>query len=208
MNSGNNPCPNPNPIPKPFPWGSGWRALFLGCSLADRPKFENTTEVCSYFKSMEELHKEAGAVVKKATTEELKILIPDPMKGALLVDILRWAMNQADSDDSGQRVSWAKYRHYRHPLDHRAAVYFTTSTMGVPLEEDQEPVHMKMGEDVVDLIVRAPVPGHRSLIIELDSREQEEMEKTKIKTKAKAKATSLSNRLWGPRGKIRAYFVI
>lgn len=112
------------------------------------------------------------------------------------VDILRWAMNQADSGDAGQRVGWAKYRHYRRPHDHRAAVYLTTNTVVAPLEEDQEPMHIEVEEDALDLVVRVPMPRHQSLIIVLDSSEEEEMEKTKTK----AKATRSSNRLRGPQG--------
>ena len=66
---------NSNPIPNPFPWGIGWRAFFLGCSLGDRTKFENTMEVCSNFTSIEDMQKEADVVVKKATTKELRTLI-------------------------------------------------------------------------------------------------------------------------------------
>ena len=46
-------------------------------------------EVCSNFTSIEDMHKEAYAMVKKAMVEDLKTLIPNPMKGAMLVDILR-----------------------------------------------------------------------------------------------------------------------
>ena len=79
--------------PNPFPWGMGWRAFFLGCSLSDRTKFENTMEVCSNFSNIEEEQKKIDAVVKKATAKEFNTLIPDPAKGAMSVDILRWAMN-------------------------------------------------------------------------------------------------------------------
>ncbi|KAE8777240.1 Chitinase domain-containing protein 1 [Hordeum vulgare] len=143
-------------------------------------------EVCSNFSSMEELHKESDIVVKKATPEELKTLIPDPAKGAMSVAILRWVMNQADSSDARQRAKWAKYKQYRRPRNHRASVYFTTNTLVVSLEEDQEQVAMKVEED--------GVPGHRSLIIERDSAKEEGMDKTKTK----AKATRRSNRLRGP----------
>ena len=61
-----------NSNPNPFPWGIGWRAFFLGCSLGDRNKFENTMEVCSNFTSIEDMQKEADVVVKKATAKELK----------------------------------------------------------------------------------------------------------------------------------------
>ena len=90
-----------NPTPNPFPRGIGWMAFFLGCLLNDRTKFGNTMKVCSTFSSTEDMHKEVCIVVKKATTEEPKTMIPDLVKAAMLVDILRWAMNREDSGDAG-----------------------------------------------------------------------------------------------------------
>ena len=49
-------------------------------------------------------------MVKKAMAEELKELPPDPVKGAMSVDILHWAMDQAEFDDACQRDRWAKYK--------------------------------------------------------------------------------------------------
>ena len=49
----------------------------------------------SDFTSIEDMHKEADVVVKKATTKELKMLIPNPVKGAMSIDILRRAKNEA-----------------------------------------------------------------------------------------------------------------
>ena len=106
-----------NSNPNPFPWGIGWRAYFLGCSLGDRKKFEHTMEVCLNFSSIDDMHKEVVAVIKKATPDKLKALIPDLAKGAMSMDILRWAMNQADSSDTRQRARRAKYRQYKAPQD-------------------------------------------------------------------------------------------
>ena len=108
---------NSNFNPNPFPWGIGWRAFFLGCSLSDRKKFKYTMEVCSNFSNIDDMHKKAGVVMKKATPDELKTLIPDPAKGTISADILRWAINQADSGDTRQRARWAKYRLYKVPQD-------------------------------------------------------------------------------------------
>ena len=80
-------------------------------------------EVCSNFSSIDDMHKEADTVMKKATPDELKTLVPDPAKGAMSVDILRWAMNQADSGDARQRARWAKYSQYKAPQDQRATTY-------------------------------------------------------------------------------------
>ncbi|KAE8818227.1 Chitinase domain-containing protein 1 [Hordeum vulgare] len=161
MNSDNKLNLDPVPIPNSFPWGIGWRALFLGCSLDDHTKFDNTMELCSNFSNMEELHKESDAMMKKAMPEELKTLIPDPAKRDMSVDILRWAMNQVDSNDAGHRAKWAKYRQYWCPHDHCASVYFTTNIVVVPLEEDQEPVAMVVEEDGMRMIARAPMPGQK-----------------------------------------------
>src|SRR4051812_4972816 len=102
----------------------------------------------------------------KATKEELKTLIPDPAKGAMAVDIIRWAMNQAVSDDAKQRKKWCKYKTYWAPNDHSAAVYWETAIAppavigGEPKEEQEEAVHMP---------ARAPEPGRRTWQIDLDS---------------------------------------
>ena len=101
----------------PFPWGIGWRAFFLGCLLSDLRKFKNTMEVCWNLSSIDDMHKKADAVMKKATPDELKTLVPYPAKGAMSVDILRWAMNQADSDEARQWAKWAKYSQYKAPQD-------------------------------------------------------------------------------------------
>ena len=69
-------------------------------------------EVCSNFGSMPDMHNESNAVLMKPTKEELKTLIPDPAKGAMAVDIIRWAMNQTVSDDAKQRKKWSKYKNY------------------------------------------------------------------------------------------------
>ena len=53
----------------------------------------------------------------KATEEELKTLIPDPAKGIMSVGILRWAMDEVESDDPGQRAKWVKYRFVKVPHD-------------------------------------------------------------------------------------------
>ncbi|KAE8776072.1 hypothetical protein D1007_51353 [Hordeum vulgare] len=100
MNSNNKWNPNPNSFPKDI----GWRDLFLGCSLIDRTKFENTIKACSNFSNMEELHKELDTVMKKATPKEYN--------GGMSVDILHWAMNHTDFSKVGQRAKLAKYRQY------------------------------------------------------------------------------------------------
>ncbi|XBJ04305.1 hypothetical protein VPH35_023259 [Triticum aestivum] len=65
-------------------------------------------EVCSNFGSMPDMQNESNVVLMKATKEELETLIPDPTKGAMVVDIIRWAMNQVVSDDPKQRKKWCK----------------------------------------------------------------------------------------------------
>ena len=79
--------------PNPFSWGIGWRAFILGASQGDFTRFKNTMEVCSNFTSIQEMRQEGIDVVMRSTPEERKTMIPDPVKAAQSVDILRWAMD-------------------------------------------------------------------------------------------------------------------
>ena len=122
-------------------------------------------EMCSNFGSMPDMQKESDAVLMRATTQELKRLIPDPAKGAMAVDIICWAMNQAVSDDAKQRKRWSKYKKYLAPNYRHAVVYCETANVpptfisGEPKEEE-EPVQMP---------VRASEPGRHTWQIDLDS---------------------------------------
>ncbi|XBI16803.1 hypothetical protein VPH35_058994 [Triticum aestivum] len=133
-------------------------------------------EVCSNFSNIEDMHKEADVVVKKATMEELKMLIPDPVKGAM---------------------SWAKNREYRAPHDQHAAAYWNRTLVApevIGLEPEEE-------EEAVEMVVRASELSYRTLPIDLDSGEDDEMMvQPENKNKNKAKATRRSNRLKGHRG--------
>ena len=141
----------------PFPWGIGWRAFFLEWLASGRTKFENTMEVCSNFGSMREIQNESDAVLMRATSQELKTVIPDPAKGAMAVDIICWAMNQAVSGDAKQRKKWSKYKNCWASNDRRAAVYWKRAivppaVIGGEPKEEEEPVQMPM---------RAPERGRR-----------------------------------------------
>lgn len=96
------------------------------------------------------------------------MLIPDPMKGTMSVDILRWAMNQADSGDAAQRARWAKYKEYRAPQDQRAIAFWnrTVASEVIALEPKEE--------EAVAMVVRAPEPAHCSMPIDLDDGEDDE----------------------------------
>ena len=71
----------------------------------------------------------------KATEEELKTLIPDPAKGIMSVGILRWAMDEVESNDPGQRARWAKYKLAR-ATHERLDVTVAPTT--IVLEDDEE----------------------------------------------------------------------
>ena len=104
-------------------------------------------------------------MLMRATAQELKTLIPNPAKGAMAVDIIRWAMNQAVSNDAKRRKKWCKYRTYWAPNDRRAAVYWET-TIASPAVSGGEP---KEEEEPVQMPARAPEPGRRTWQIDLDS---------------------------------------
>ena len=82
----------------------------------------------SQFKSVDEMYKEVDVVLLKAIKTELKRLIPDPTKGAMLVDILWWVMDEVESVDLSQRARWAKYRSVR-ALDDQSAIVVMIATI-------------------------------------------------------------------------------
>ena len=148
-------------------------------------KFENTMEVCSNFGSMPDMQKESDAVLMRATAQELKTLIPDPAKGAMAVDIICWAMNQAVSDDAKQRKKWSKYKNYWAPNDRRAAVYWET-TIVPPAVISGEP---KEEEEPVQMPARAPKPGRRTWKIDLNSSDNDDDPPPRMAMDKKMKAS-------------------
>ena len=129
-------------------------------------------------------------MLMKATTEELKALIPDPAKGVMAVDIIRWAMNQAVSDDAKQRKKWCKYKNYWAPNDRRAAVYWEM-TIAPPAVIGGEP---KEEEEPVQMPARAPEPGRRTWQIDLDSAEDNDDPPARTAMKKKMKAIGSTSR--------------
>ena len=138
---------------------------------------------------MPDMQKESNAVLMKATAQELKTLIPYPAKGAMAVDIIRWAMSQVVSNDARQRTRWSKYKNYWAPNDRRAAVYWETTivpptVIGGEPKEEEEPVQMP---------VRAPEPGRRTWQIDLDFAEDDDDDppaRTAMKKKMKANSST------------------
>ncbi|XP_037405926.1 uncharacterized protein LOC119268410 [Triticum dicoccoides] len=147
-------------------------------------------EVCSNFGSMPDMQKESDAVLMRATAQELKTLIPNPAKGAMAVDIIRWAMSQVVSNDARQRKRWSKYKNYWAPNDRRAAVYWETTivppaVIGGEPKEEEEPVQMP---------VRAPEPGRRTWQIDLDSAEDDDDPPPRMTMDKKMKASHSTRR--------------
>ncbi|KAE8784464.1 Chitinase domain-containing protein 1 [Hordeum vulgare] len=126
-------------------------------------------EVCSNFGSMPDMRKESDAMLMMATAQELKMLIPNPAKGAMAIDIIRWAMNQAVSDDAKQRK--------------RAIV--PPAVIGGEPKEEEEPAQMP---------VRAPEAGHRNWQIDLDSAEDDDAPPPRTVMDKKMKASHSTRR--------------
>ena len=147
-------------------------------------------EVCSNFGSMPDMHNESNAVLMKPTKEELKTLIPDPAKGAMAVDIIRWAMNQVVFDNAKQRKKWCKYKIYWAPNDRRAAVYWTTA-IAPPAVIGEEPMEE---EEVVHMPARASELGRPTWQIDLDSTEDDEDDPPTRMAMKKMKASGSTSR--------------
>ena len=90
------------------------------------------------------------------------------------VVILRWAMDQAESADPGQRARWGKYMLVR-ALHDQLSVAVAPTTIVLEDDEEEEMVGAAVepedagNAEVVEMVVRASEPGVRTLPMEVDN---------------------------------------
>ncbi|KAE8800357.1 hypothetical protein D1007_24131 [Hordeum vulgare] len=128
-------------------------------------KFMNSVEVCYRFKNVDEMHKEAHAVLSKAMKTEVKRLMPDLAKGAMSMDIQLWAMKEDESTNPGERARWTKYTSVLGPAN-QTIVTVPLVTIVLKDDDQEEMVDAGNGEAVnmedagnagaVEMVVRAP----------------------------------------------------
>ena len=112
----------PDPWLNPFPTGKGWVAMLFGSARGDEDLFLDYMKIAMRYSSAQGLVDASEEVRKKATTEEKQRMdqrYATPGKGIMPIDMLLWAMKEADSGDAGQRQRWADH-HYVAPAQSTA----------------------------------------------------------------------------------------
>ena len=102
-------CGLSNPWLNLFPTGKGWVAMLYGIACGDQHLFLDYMKVAMRYTSVLGLVDAAEEVRKKATSEEKQRMeqrYGNPGKVVMPIDILLWAMEEADSGDAGQRQRW------------------------------------------------------------------------------------------------------
>lgn len=104
----------PDPWLNPFPTGKGWVAMLFGLARGDEDLFLDYMKIAMRYSSAQGLVDASEEVRNKATTEEKQRMdqrYATPGKGIMPIDMLLWAMKEADSGDAGQRERWAAHRY-------------------------------------------------------------------------------------------------
>ncbi|KAF7068338.1 hypothetical protein CFC21_074108 [Triticum aestivum] len=85
----------------PLAWGDLMAAAIAG---SDEAKMARLREICGRFRDAEEMHQESRRVVEEASEEEQSWI-----SGKAPLEILYWAMMEAESNDPVQRARWYRY---------------------------------------------------------------------------------------------------
>lgn len=85
-----------------------WKETLEAYAEGDAVKLARPREICSWFPNYKELAKDAIGVTLEANAKEIKRMYGD--RDLLCMDILIWAMLEAESEDPVQRARWAAYR--------------------------------------------------------------------------------------------------
>ena len=86
--------------------------MLFGSARGDEDLFLDYMKIAMRYSSAQGLVDASEEVRKKATTEEKQRMdqrYGTPRKGILPIDMLLWAMKEADSGDAGQRERWAAH---------------------------------------------------------------------------------------------------
>ncbi|XBI85033.1 hypothetical protein VPH35_093235 [Triticum aestivum] len=88
----------------PLAWGEVMAAANAG---TDEAKMARLREICGQYRDAEEMHQESRWVFEEATEEEQSWI-----SGKSPLEILYWAMMEAESNDPVQRARWYRYASY------------------------------------------------------------------------------------------------
>ena len=108
--------------------------MLLGSARGDQELFLDYMKVAMRYTSAIGLVDAAEEVRKKATSKEKQRMeqrYGNPGKVVMPIDILLWAMKEADSGDAGQRQRWADHRYV-------APAQATSNTNTAEVHEDDD----------------------------------------------------------------------
>ncbi|KAM3261235.1 hypothetical protein ACQJBY_052100 [Aegilops geniculata] len=110
----------------PLVWGEHMAAAIAG---GDEAKMGRLREICGRYKDAEEMHQESHQVVKEASEEEQSCI-----SGKAPLEILYWAMMEAESNDPERCTWWYRYASYDWVSSHPVwdDVQVVTTTMRSP----------------------------------------------------------------------------
>ena len=117
----------------------GENADFMEIAGSDQVKMRRLTEIRSWFHNTRQMHSTAWATMTQMTRREKAKLSPPPAQPMHMVEILLWAMEQADSSSPWTRRRWWAFRFkVEHPLDQGHTVH------EVPLQIVEPPTESEM----------------------------------------------------------------
>lgn len=138
-----------------MPWGTVWEEHLAAVSGGDAVKLARLREIYTWFTSAMAMYAEAMQVKMKASEEERILMIGD---GVVPIEILYWAMMEAESTDPMRRARWAKYRsHVLAPSGPEEDAVAVIKEMQVP--SSQAPPIGLEDDEVVALRRRMTQPG-------------------------------------------------
>ncbi|KAM3400554.1 hypothetical protein ACQJBY_005417 [Aegilops geniculata] len=152
LHSGN---PPPHPPPPPLPrqielMAGGENTNFVQIAGGDQVKLARLREIRSWFDNTRQMSWTAMATLKNLTKKKRAKLCPPPAQPIHKIEILLWAMEQANSSSEWTRRRWWAFRsRVEHPLDQEPTVHEVPLQIVQPPTESPETPKRKMRRTVV-----------------------------------------------------------
>ena len=125
-------------------------ADFMEIASGDQVKMARLTEIRSWFHNIMQMNWTAMATLKNIMKKERAKLCPPPAQPIDKIEILLWAMEQANSSSEWTRRRWWAFRsRVEHPLDQEPTVHEVPLQIVQPPTESPETPKRKMRRTVV-----------------------------------------------------------
>ena len=160
------PHPPPPPLTRQIKlMAGGENTDFVQIAGGDQVKLARLREIRSWFDNTRQMSWTAMATLKNLTKKERAKLCPPPAQPIHKIEILLWAMEQANSSSKWTRRRWWAFRsRVEHPLDQEPTVHEVPLQIVQPPTESPETPKRKMRRTVVatSLPRRSPCFPRRS----------------------------------------------